>query len=118
MGDDRFRAPLLRRHQGDRRRSSRGGVGSAEQWSYRRRYGIEEKAGHNANDLAGFTTTSTPKCWCDNGDAVDCIEGVCAEGVPQVWVEVHTEKTFEMLVNFPGIPHTVDIGQYTRMRVQ
>ncbi len=80
--------------------------------------GIEEKAGHNANDLAGFTTTSTPKCWCDNGDEVDCREGACAEGVPQVWVEVHSEKTFQTLVNFPGIPHIVGLGQYTRIQVQ
>ena len=84
--------------------------------------GIEEKAGHNAKDLAGFTTTSTPKCWCDDGTAVDdCTTGVCpgdAGGLPQVWVEVHAEKTFEMLVNFPGIPYTVPLGQYTRMRVQ
>ncbi len=80
--------------------------------------GIEETAGHNASDLAGFTTSSSPKCWCDNGDVADCITGTCSEGIPQVWVEVHTEKTFEMLVNFPGIPHTVPLGQYTRMRVQ
>ena len=80
--------------------------------------GIEEKAAHNANDLAGFSTTSTPKCWCDNGDAVDCITGACAEGVPQVWVEVHSEKTFQTLVNFPGIPHIVGLGQYTRIQVQ
>ena len=81
--------------------------------------GIEEKAGHNANDLAGFTTTSTPKCWCDDGTKVDdCRTGTCAVGFLQVWVEVRTKKTFETLVQFPGIPHTVSLGQTTRMRVQ
>ena len=80
--------------------------------------GIEEKAGHNANGLVGLTTTSTPKCWCDNGNEVSCLEGVCAEGAPQVWAEVHSQMTFQTLVNFPGIPQTVDLGQYTRIRVQ
>ena len=80
--------------------------------------GIELQAGHNAKDLAGFSTESKARCWCDNGDEVNCIEGTCAEGVPQVWVEVHSKETFKTLVNFPGIPHTVNLGQYTRIRVQ
>ena len=80
--------------------------------------GIEQKAGHSAQDLSGFTTTSTPRCWCENDDEVDCLIGTCAEGAPQVWVEVRSEKTFETLVDFPGIPHIVDLGQSTRIRVQ
>ena len=80
--------------------------------------GIEQNAGHNAQDLSGVTTTSTPKCWCDNGNEVNCLTGTCAEGASQVWVEVRSEKTFETLVNFPGIPHIVNLGQSTRIRVQ
>ena len=80
--------------------------------------GIEDRAVHSAQDLGGFTTTSTPKCWCENGDEANCWTGTCAEGAPQVWVEVSSAKTFETLVNFPGIPHIVDLGQNTRIRVQ
>ena len=80
--------------------------------------GIEQKAVHSAQDLSGVSTTSTARCWCDNGNEVNCIDGTCAEGVPQVWVEVRSAKTFQTLVNFPGIPHIVDLGQNTRIRVQ
>ena len=56
--------------------------------------GIEEKAGHGAQDISGFSTTSQPRCWCDDlccddNDEVDCQTGTCTQGVSlQVWSEV------------------------------
>ena len=47
---------------------------------------------------------------CEDDTTVDCITGTCVEGAPQIYVKVTVAKTFTTLVDFPGIPHTIDMG--------
>ena len=80
--------------------------------------GIEASASNNAQELGGFTATADRVCRCEDDSIVNCSENNCPEGPPEIWIQVDTEKTFTTLVNFPGVPNSVVLGQRTLMRVQ
>ena len=61
--------------------------------------GIQTAAGHNAADVGTVTSSSSRECLCEGSSTVvDCITGTCTAGVPQVYVTVTTETTFNTVV--------------------
>jgi Flp pilus assembly protein TadG len=82
--------------------------------------GMKQAALATANDIpgSGITADAQQFCKCSSGDTVDCITGVCPEGVPQVFVQVTVEKVFTTLFPYPGVPHTTDLRRQATIRVQ
>ena len=81
--------------------------------------GMHLIASQNASDLGGVTTSSVRECYClGSTTEVDCITGTCAEGAPQIYVTVEAQSTFTTLVDYPGIPHVVNLTQRSVTRVQ
>ena len=80
--------------------------------------GMQQAAHQNSTDIDGVAAEASRECRCADGYVVNCQTAACGEGVPQVYVRVRSEKTFSTLVDFPGVPHTMDLGQSTVIRVQ
>ncbi len=80
--------------------------------------GMKAAADDNARDLDATTPSAVRFCKCENGNDVDCVTGTCAEGVPQVYVRVEIQKTFDVMVGLPGIPSTTALTRQATFRVQ
>ena len=80
--------------------------------------GIKTAADENARDLAATTSSAVRFCKCENGNDVDCVTGTCAEGVPQIYVRVEMQKTFDVMVDLPGIPGSTELSRRATFRVQ
>ena len=80
--------------------------------------GIKTAADENARDLDATTPSAVRFCKCENGNNVDCVTETCAEGVPQIYVRVEMQKTFDVMVDLPGIPNTVALTRTATFRVQ
>ena len=83
--------------------------------------GMQQAARNAAQDdidTNSLTVTATNYCKCANGTTANCLTGVCAEGSPQIYVQVTTTKAFQTLWNYPGVPHTVNLNRTAIMRVQ
>ena len=83
--------------------------------------GIHDAAADNAEDLATVASSSERVCLCEGSSTeVDCITGTCTAGVgvPQVYVRVTTETTFNTLFDYPGVPHVIPLSNATTFRVQ
>ena len=81
--------------------------------------GMEGAAAHNAQDLGTVTTTPERYCRCEGGSTdVSCVSGTCTEGVPQVYVLVETQRDFNTMFTYPGMPHAIPLSSATTFRVQ
>src|SRR5437867_1351506 len=82
--------------------------------------GMEQAARDAAQDLDSnsLTVTAESYCQCANKTKVDCVTGVCPEGSPPIYITVTAQTTFQTLVNYPGIPHTINVNRTATMRVQ
>ena len=81
--------------------------------------GIQEAAGYNAGDIDTLTASSSRECLCEGSSTeVDCITGTCTAGVPQVYVTVTTETTFNTLFGWLGLPDIIPLSSKTTFRVQ
>lgn len=80
---------------------------------------MQQVAQNDAQDLGAITTSSSRYCDCPNGTKVDCITGSCPNyGAPRVYVSTHTQKTFQPLLPYPGVPRSVTAGSTAYFRVQ
>ena len=78
---------------------------------------IQNAATQDAGNETGVTVTATRFCQCSDGTSIAC-NLTCAGGSsPEIYVQVQAVKTFTTLVNYPGIPHTVNLSQQGVMRV-
>ena len=76
-------------------------------------------AQNDANDIGTVTTTATRVCQCPNGTAVDCITGTCTGyGAPRVYVRCQVSRSFDTMINLPGVPDLFTIRRQVWMRVQ
>lgn len=84
--------------------------------------GIESAALTEAADVQSASAVPSRMCDCpDNpGTAVDCLGAViCADyGLPRVYVRTSMTKTFETIVDYPGVPSSTTISQENWMRVR
>ena len=82
---------------------------------------ITEAAKEDAYDVGDVTTT--PELYCDcpfNTSEVDCITGTCggSYGSPRVYSKIQVQQTFDTLVDWPGIPSSVNVSHNVYRRVQ
>jgi len=83
---------------------------------------ITAAAEKELQDLSGTTVTAEKICDCpsDPGNfAVDCTYDRCTGyGLPRLYVKTRTQKAFETIVAYPGIPKNtnIDLSNYIRVR--
>ena len=82
--------------------------------------GIQQAALEEAQDISPIAVASQQICECPGGGGpVSCTAATCAGyGVPQVFVEVTTTKTFQTLAPYPGIPNTIPLSRVAKIRRQ
>ena len=82
--------------------------------------GMHGAAVTDAYDLGAETVTVTPEryCECQNGGSVDCVSGICAEGVPRIYVKVTAQHTFYPMTALSGILGSFPLSTQTTMRIQ
>ena len=82
--------------------------------------GMQQAGLDAAGDVPGVTVTARQYCQCASGQVVDCIldTDTCAEGVPQLFVEVTADKVYTTMLSYPGIPSTNDVTRRVTLRVQ
>jgi len=81
--------------------------------------GMKQAALDAAGDVPGVTADARQYCQCASGTSVDCLDSTtCAEGAPQVYVEVTADKVFTTMLQYPGIPSTNDVSRRVTLRVQ
>ncbi len=87
--------------------------------------GMQFAAQLDAQDLvrhdvsAGISVTTERFCRCPSGTLVDCITGDCGIGsAPEIYVRATAEKTFELLIPYPGIPNPIILRRQAVLRVQ
>ena len=78
------------------------------------------------NDQGGFSSYSGSNvtveieryCKCHTGAVVDCAAPNCGSGAPPVrtYVRVRAEKSFETLINYPGLPTSVTLTHEAHAR--
>lgn len=81
--------------------------------------GIRAAALDEAQDISPVAVTSQRICECPGAGTVSCSTTMCTGyGVPQVFVQVTTTKTFQTLTPYPGIPSAVPLSRTAIVRRQ
>ena len=83
------------------------------------REGMKLAAHENAANLTARTPSARNYCLCEGSTTeVNCITVTCSGEVPQLYVEVTMQSTFETFFDFPGIPSSVELAKTAVFRVQ
>jgi len=81
--------------------------------------GMKQAALNDGSDIPGLTANATRWCQCAGGNPTSCSSSFCGNSsVPQVYVQVNTQATFNTMVKYPGVPSTVTLSKQAIMRVQ
>jgi Flp pilus assembly protein TadG len=82
--------------------------------------GMETAATNAATDIpSGFSATATHFCTCFlSGTETAIVCTAACTGQRRVYTQVTGTANFSMLVNYPGMPHTVSITRVVVMRAQ
>jgi Flp pilus assembly protein TadG len=80
--------------------------------------GMQTAAKNDAADLSALNVSATSFCACVDGSQVNCITGTCSSGTPGTYVQVTTSTTFTPLIDYPGLPSSIPLGDTAVMRVQ
>jgi Flp pilus assembly protein TadG len=84
--------------------------------------GMVNAAKNDAADIPSMTATATRWCICSGGsNTFDCSQNPCLDSepsVPEIYVQVNTQATFNTLMNYPGIPSSITLSKVAYMRVQ
>jgi Flp pilus assembly protein TadG len=80
--------------------------------------GMQQAAQNDAFDLAGMTATASNYCQCPGSSTTfDCsTTNTCSD--KRVYVEVDTATTFHPLLQYPGLPSSVQMSGKAEMREQ
>ena len=79
--------------------------------------GMQQAALTDAADLgSSVTATATSYCTC-SGSTVDCTS-TCNGDVPDGYVSVTANYTFNSIFSYPGMPQTVTLSRTAKMRAQ
>jgi len=80
---------------------------------------MAQAAREDAKDVGTVSASANRFCSCPGGAVVDCINGTCAGyGAPRVYVRCQVQRTFNTLVNLPGLPDLFPVRRDVYMRVQ
>ena len=81
--------------------------------------GMIRAARADAPEVSNMSVTASKFCTCPNGNAVACSPSACGSGVKtRYYVRVTTQKTFQTLARYPGVPSSSNITKTTTLRVQ
>jgi hypothetical protein len=80
--------------------------------------GMEQATRNDAADLGTLTVSSSRFCRCPDGSAPACTGTCPSYGAPQVFVRVSASKTYAFLIDYPGLPPTVEIARAATFRAQ
>ena len=72
-------------------------------------------------DTSALTVTASQYCKCTTDGVTLTAMTLCTDtcaGSRQVYVQVITQKTFQTLWNYPGVPHTVNLSRTAILRAQ
>jgi len=72
----------------------------------------------SAVSAESFDVHSQKYCECNDGTAVDCDTGTCATGGVLMYVRVRVNSSFTTLIDYPGLPHTIDVSREARLRAR
>ncbi len=77
-----------------------------------------EESGISSYSGSNVTVEIERYCKCHTGAVVDCAAPDCGQGAPPVrtYVRVRAEKTFETLLNYPGLPASVTLTHEAHAR--
>ena len=79
--------------------------------------GMVQAALNDATDLGSSVTASASNfCMC-SGSTVDC-NSTCSGDVPDGYVTVTANYTFNSLIPYPGVPQTITLSKTAKMRAQ
>jgi len=79
--------------------------------------GMQQAALNDAPDLGSSVTASASNfCTC-SGSTTDCSSS-CNGSVPDGYVQVTANYTFNSLIPYPGVPASVKLSRTAKMRVQ
>ena len=72
--------------------------------------GMRSTASNDASDLSSMTPTAS-QCTCMAGSSTvaACPTSYCASNPTATFVEVDTSTTFNTIVSWPGIPHSITL---------
>jgi hypothetical protein len=91
---------------------------------------MAQAAQNDARDLGTVSATANRFCACGpapapgqpwpDGAIVNCLTGSCSGGygAPKVYVRCRVQRTFNTLVNLPGVPDLFPVRRDVYMRVQ
>jgi Flp pilus assembly protein TadG len=68
-------------------------------------------------DTSHVTVESLRYCECPAGGSIDCAD-TCAGVAPLMYVRVRVEKQFQTLLDYPGVPHSIDLDREAYLRVR
>lgn len=86
--------------------------------------GMQNVAAAAAADIPGFTATASRSCTCWNSATLTettkdtCAPTCASQSMLRVYVTVSGSRTFDTLVQFPGIPQTVVLTRSATRRAQ
>jgi Flp pilus assembly protein TadG len=84
--------------------------------------GIKNAATQEAQNIVPISFMPDPRQFCkcpDSNTLINCNTGTCTNyGLPQMFVEVTTNKTYETLFSYPGIPSSIPMTRSAVLRVQ
>jgi Flp pilus assembly protein TadG len=80
--------------------------------------GMQQAAQNDASDLSGMSATATLYCQCpDSSSTFDCsTTDTCSD--KRVYVQVNTSATFHTLLQYPGLPSSIQLSGQAQMREQ
>jgi Flp pilus assembly protein TadG len=80
--------------------------------------GMQQASQNDASNLSGMTATASMYCKCpDSSTTFSCgTTNACSD--KRVYVEVDTTATFHSLLQFPGLPSSVQLSGKAQMREQ
>ena len=80
--------------------------------------GMQQAAQNDAFDLSGMTATASMYCQCPGSSTTfDCSDtDTCSD--KRVYVQVGTAATFYTLLQYPGLPSSIQLSATAQMREQ
>jgi len=86
--------------------------------------GMVATANNAASDVSGFSATAARSCTCwsaatsTESNMASCSDTCNSPSVVRVYVTVTGTRTFNTLVNYPGIPRTITLNRSAKMRAK
>lgn len=65
-----------------------------------------------------FDVNSQRYCECADGTSIDCDTGTCTTGGVHMYVRVRVNSMFTTLIDYPGLPHQIDVSREARIRAR